>query len=93
MTNNRVLVVAPAWIGDLIISSAFINALKKSDTTLQIDLLVNENLSEIAKLLPNVSNIINSKTTHGKLSFFYRFKSSFLLQLWLLGAALWAAWR
>lgn len=74
MTNNRVLVVAPAWIGDLIISSAFINALKKSDTTLQIDLLVNENLSEIAKLLPNVSNIINSKTTHGKLSFFYRFK-------------------
>jgi len=72
MSNNKVLVVAPAWIGDLIISSAFINALKKSDRDLQIDLLVNENLSDIAVLLPNITNIINSKTTHGKLSLFYR---------------------
>jgi heptosyltransferase-2 len=72
MSNNKVLVVAPAWIGDLIISSAFINALKKSHRDLQIDLLVNENLSDIAMLLPNITNIINSKTTHGKLSFFYR---------------------
>ena len=72
MSNNKVLIVAPAWIGDLIISSAFINALKKSNTDLQIDLLINENLSDIAALLPNITNIINSKTTHGKLSLFYR---------------------
>ena len=59
MSNNKVLVVAPAWIGDLIISSAFINALKKSNKDLQIDLLVNENLSDISVLLPNITNIIN----------------------------------
>ena len=80
MSNNKVLVVAPAWIGDLIISSAFINALKKSDRDLQIDLLVNENLSDIAVLLPNITNIINSKTTHGKLSFFYRLQLGFKLR-------------
>ena len=78
MSNNKVLVVAPAWIGDLIISSAFINALKKSDRDLQIDILVNENLSDIAMHLPNVTNIIISKTAHGKLSFFYRLQ----LLLW-----------
>ena len=80
MSNNKVLVVAPAWIGDLIISSAFINALKKSDRDLQIDLLVNENLSDIAVLLPNITNIINSKTTHGKLSFFYRLQLGYKLR-------------
>ena len=80
MSNNKVLVVAPAWIGDLIISSAFINALKKSHRDLQIDLLVNENLSDIAMLFPNVTNIIISKTTHGKLSFFYRLQLGFKLR-------------
>lgn len=80
MSNNKVLVIAPAWIGDLIISSAFINALKKSENDIQIDLLVNENLSDIAKLLPNISNIIDSKTTHGKLSFFYRLQLGFKLR-------------
>ena len=80
MSNNKVLVVAPAWIGDLIISSAFINALKKSDRDLQIDLLVNENLSDIAVLLPNITNIIYSKTTHGKLSLFYRLQLGFKLR-------------
>jgi heptosyltransferase-2 len=80
MSNNKVLVVAPAWIGDLIISSAFINALKKSDSDLQIDLLVNENLSDIAMLLPNITNIIISKTTHGKFSFFYRLQLGFKLR-------------
>ena len=80
MSNNKVLVVAPAWIGDLIISSAFINALKKSHRDLRIDLLVNENLSDIAMLFPNVTNIIISKTTHGKLSFFYRLQLGFKLR-------------
>ncbi|MCH1416770.1 MAG: hypothetical protein L7V30_04575, partial [Gammaproteobacteria bacterium] len=80
MSNNKVLVVAPAWIGDLIISSAFINALKKSDSDLQIDLLVNENLSDIAMFLPNISNIIISKTSHGKFSFFYRLQLGFNLR-------------
>jgi len=80
MSNNKVLVVAPAWIGDLIISSAFINALKKSDSNLQIDLLVNENLSDIAMFLPNITNIIISKTSHGKFSFFYRLQLGFNLR-------------
>ena len=49
MDKPRILIIAPAWVGDLIISLAFINALKKIFKDSEIDLLVNENLVDIAK--------------------------------------------
>ena len=60
MDKPRILIIAPAWIGDLIISLAFINALKKIFKDSEIDLLVNENLVDIAKYFPDISNIITS---------------------------------
>ncbi len=74
MHVTRILIIMPAWIGDLVISSSFVNALKKNNRDLQIDILVNENLADVAKLIPNISNIILSKTKHKKLSLLYRIK-------------------
>ncbi len=72
MSNSKILLIAPSWLGDFVISLSLINALKQDNKNIQIDLLVNENLYDIAKLTPNISNIIVTKTKHGKLSFFYR---------------------
>ena len=72
MDKPRILIIAPTWVGDLIISLAFINALKKIHNNSRIDLFVNENLVDLAKYFPDVSNIITSETRHGKLSLFYR---------------------
>ncbi len=74
MKCSRILVVAPAWIGDLVISISFLNALRKINPNSKIDLLINENLSDIARSIPYISNVIVSKTKHGKLSLFYRIK-------------------
>ena len=74
MNNSRILVVAPAWIGDLIISLSFLRALKNIDKNSKIDLLVNEDLVDIVKYFPIISNIISSQTSHGKLSLLYRIK-------------------
>ena len=38
MNDSRVLVIAPAWIGDLIISISFLSALSKIKTHSKIDL-------------------------------------------------------
>ena len=41
MSNTKILIVAPAWVGDLVMSIALLNALKEIDKDVTIDLLVN----------------------------------------------------
>ena len=73
MKNKKILIIAPAWIGDLIMSAVFVQALKrKKDNSL--DILVNSNLVHIANLIPGISKVIPSDTQHGKLSLGYRIK-------------------
>ena len=66
--------MAPAWVGDLVMSLTLLSALKQTNKNVIIDLLVNENLYDLAKCLPNVSKLIVSETRHGRLSLFYRIK-------------------
>ena len=79
MPNKKILIVAPAWIGDLIISAAFIKALKYNQNN-SIDILVNSNLLSIANLIPGIRKVISSETEHGKLSLKYRIKKGLLLR-------------
>ena len=74
MSNTRILIVAPGWVGDLVMSLTLLNALKEINKDVTIDLLVSENLHDLAQCLPNVSKLIVSETEHGKLSLFYRIK-------------------
>tara|TARA_B100000035_G_scaffold312530_1_gene324202 strand:- start:4988 stop:5977 length:990 start_codon:yes stop_codon:yes gene_type:complete len=80
MDNTRILIVAPAWLGDLVISLSFIRALKKVHKNSKIDLLVNKNLVGIAKYFPDISNVITSDTRHGKLSLIYRINLGYKLR-------------
>jgi heptosyltransferase-2 len=66
MPNKKILIVAPAWIGDLIISTAFIKALKYNQNN-SIDILVNSNLLSIANLIPGIRKVISSETEHGQI--------------------------
>jgi heptosyltransferase-2 len=79
MSNKKILIIAPAWIGDLIISAAFIKALKNNQNN-SIDILINSNLVNVAHLIPGLRNVIPSETEHGKLSLFYRIKMGFCLR-------------
>ena len=78
MPNKKILIIAPAWIGDLIMSAVFIKALKKH--TNSIDMLVNSNLINLANLIPGIRKVITSKTEHGKLSLIYRIKKGISLR-------------
>ena len=78
MSNKKILIVAPAWIGDLIISAAFIKALNNKKNS--IDILIISNLINIAKLIPGIRKVIPSETEHGKLSISYRIKTGLSLR-------------
>ena len=73
MPNKKILIIAPAWIGDLLISVAFIKALKSNHNN-SIDILINSNLVNIANLIPGIRKVIPAKIEHGKLSMLYRIK-------------------
>jgi len=73
MQNKKILIIAPAWIGDLIMSAAFVKALENKQEC-SIDILVNSNLVHIANLIPGIRKVISSETQHGKLSLSYRIK-------------------
>ena len=73
MQNKKILIIAPAWIGDLIMSAAFVKALDNKQEC-SIDFLVNSNLVHIANLIPGIRKVIPSETKHGKLSLSYRIK-------------------
>ena len=40
MSNTKILIVAPAWVGDLVMSLTLLNALKEINKDVTIDLLV-----------------------------------------------------
>jgi heptosyltransferase-2 len=79
MPKKKILIVAPAWIGDLIISAAFIKALKYNQNN-SIDILVNSNLLSVANLIPGIRKVISSETEHGRLSLKYRIKKGLCLR-------------
>jgi heptosyltransferase-2 len=79
VSNKKILIIAPAWIGDLIISAAFIKALKYNQDN-SIDILINSNLVNVANLIPGLRKVIPSETEHGKLSLLYRIKMGLSLR-------------
>jgi len=79
MPNKKILIIAPAWIGDLIISTSFIKALKKNQNN-SIDILVNSNLLHLAIVIPGIRKVIASEIEHGKLSLLYRIKKGLSLR-------------
>ena len=79
MQNKKILIIAPAWIGDLVMSAVFIKALKTNQNN-SIDILVNSNLLSLANLIPGIRKIIPSETKHGRLSLLYRIKKGLSLR-------------
>ena len=79
MPNKKILIIAPAWIGDLIMSASFIKALKKN-RDYSIDIIVNSNLLNLANLIPGIRKVIASETEHGRLSLIHRIKKGLSLR-------------
>ena len=58
MNRQRILIIAPAWVGDLVISLSFINALKKIHKDSEIDFArARVELAEAAAQLQLISKL------------------------------------
>ncbi|WP_214071559.1 glycosyltransferase family 9 protein [Mucilaginibacter sp. dw_454] len=70
----KILVRLPNWLGDVVMSTAFIGAVKQFYPTAQIDVIIKKELSAIASLIPGLTHVHSfSKAEYPGLGGVYRF--------------------
>jgi heptosyltransferase-2 len=73
----KILVRLPNWLGDVVMSTAFIGAVKQLYPLAQIDVIIKKELSAIAALIPGLNKIHSfSKDEYRGLGGVYRFGKS-----------------
>ena len=74
MMTHNVLIIAPGWVGDLIMAQTLFKLLKIQRPHITIDVLAPDWASPILKYMPEVQNNFISPATHGELHLKQRFK-------------------
>ena len=65
----KILVIAPNWVGDLIIAQALLKLIKQTTPHAIIHVLVRNKLSSLLERMPEVDKILIAPTASGKLNF------------------------
>ncbi len=70
----KILIRLPNWLGDVVMSTAFVRAVQQQYPEAQIDAIIKKELREIAVLIPNLHKVHSfSKQEHQGLNGVYRF--------------------
>jgi lipopolysaccharide heptosyltransferase II len=70
----KILVRLPNWLGDVVMSTAFVNAVRQIYPEAQLDVIIKKELSSIASLIPGIHLVHPfSKQEHNGLGGVYRF--------------------
>jgi heptosyltransferase-2 len=72
-SQKKILIIAPAWVGDLVMSQALFRLLKQQDPKCSIDVLAIKTLHPVLEHMPEVTNCITSPFGHGELKLAKRF--------------------
>ena len=73
-SNERILIVAPSWIGDLIISQSLFKQLKLINRDCVIDVVIRSNLIPIVNKMPQINRKLALDVPHGSLGIFHRYR-------------------
>jgi heptosyltransferase-2 len=77
VSNLKILIRLPNWLGDVVMSTAFINAVRQLYPDATVDVIIKKELGGIASLIPGINNIHPfSKQEHNGLGGAYRFGKS-----------------
>ncbi|MBB5396064.1 glycosyltransferase family 9 protein [Mucilaginibacter sp. AK015] len=74
----KILIRLPNWLGDVVMSTAFINAVRQFYPGASIDVIIKKELGGVASLIPGISSIhLFSKHEYSGLNGVYRFGRTF----------------
>ena len=66
-SQDKVLIVGPSWVGDMVMSQALYKALKETNPLTNISVLARSTLRPLLERMPEVDEILNSDFAHGEL--------------------------
>ena len=72
-SKEKFLIISPSWIGDLIIAQSLLKYLKEEYLNCQIDMVVRPELTELAKMMPEVKNVYPLDIRHKELGLIKRY--------------------
>ncbi len=72
----KVLIIAPAWIGDMLISQALYITLKEQQISIKIDILAPQSTLSLATRMPQVNRCIEQPLQHGELKLRSRYQQA-----------------
>ncbi|MFV1985562.1 MAG: lipopolysaccharide heptosyltransferase II, partial [Thiohalomonadales bacterium] len=78
---KRILVVGPAWVGDMVMAQSLFITLKKQNPDVEIDVLAPDWSVGLIARMPEVSNAISLATQHKKLDLKLRYNTGLNLRL------------
>lgn len=73
-TATSCLIVAPSWVGDMVMAQSLFKILKVQNPDLKIDVLAPAWCSALTDYMPEVNRLIEAPFAHGALSFRTRWK-------------------
>ena len=76
LSTNRFLIIAPSWIGDLLMSQSLYKSLKANYHNCTIDVIAKPYLNDLIKLMPEVNNTYDLDIDHKEFGFSKRLKIS-----------------
>lgn len=81
MDKYKILIIAPNWVGDIIMSQTLFSMLRdKYQNNLVLDVFANDWTKNILERMPEINNIITNPFKHGEFSLIKRIKFAITLK-------------
>jgi heptosyltransferase II len=71
-SNQRILIVSPSWVGDMVMSQTLYSLLKSQDDSVQIDVMAPAASKPLVSRMPDVSQSVLFDVDHGEIRIGYR---------------------
>lgn len=79
-TNNKILIVGPSWIGDMVMAQALFKAIKSENPDVVIDVLALDWTKPLLERMPEVNKAISMPISHGVFGWNMRKKLGYSLR-------------
>src|SRR5262245_15696427 len=92
---TRILVVGPAWVGDMVMTQSLVAELKRRDPAATVDLLAPPFTAPLGERMPGVARTFALDTAHGHFDLFKRIRFGWSLrrEIYDLAVVLPGSWK
>lgn len=64
--NNKILIIGPSWVGDMVMAQTLFKLLKQANPTVQLDVLAPNWSLPVLQRMPEITNLIELPIAHGE---------------------------